>query len=74
MTQTTRPKIRAAVIGAGWYGAQNHIPTLAARPEVALDGVSRLGPAELARSGTTSALRSPRRTTETFSRGGPTSP
>ena len=49
MSQTTRPKIRAAVIGAGWYGAQNHIPTLAARPEVALDGVSRLGPPELAR-------------------------
>lgn len=49
MTHTTTPKVRAAVIGAGWYGAQNHIPTLAARPEVALDGVSRLGSSELAR-------------------------
>lgn len=35
--------IRAAVIGAGWYAAENHIPTLARRPDVALDGVCRLG-------------------------------
>lgn len=49
MTRTIGPTVRAAVIGAGWYGAQNHIPTLAARPEVVLDGVSRLGAAELAR-------------------------
>ena len=42
-------RIRAAVIGAGWFGAQNHIPTLAARPEVVLDGVCRLGAAELER-------------------------
>ncbi len=41
--------IRAAVIGAGWYAAENHIPTLARRPDVVLDGVCRLGAAELAR-------------------------
>ena len=42
-------KLRAAVIGAGWYAAQNHIPALLARPEVVLDGVSRLGADELER-------------------------
>jgi len=42
-------KLRAAVIGAGWYAAQNHIPALAARREVVLDGVCRLGVAELER-------------------------
>ena len=42
-------KIKVAVIGAGWYAAQNHIPTLARRDDVILDGVSRLGAAELAR-------------------------
>lgn len=41
--------LRAAVIGAGWYAAQNHIPVLASRREVVLDGVSRLGATELAR-------------------------
>lgn len=35
--------VKAAVIGAGWYAAQSHIPTLAARPDVLLDGVCRLG-------------------------------
>jgi predicted dehydrogenase len=40
-------KLRAAVVGAGWYAAQNHIPALAARPEVVLDGVSRLGAHDL---------------------------
>ncbi|MEO8857289.1 MAG: Gfo/Idh/MocA family oxidoreductase [Burkholderiaceae bacterium] len=35
--------VKAAVIGAGWYAAQSHIPTLAARPDVILDGVCRLG-------------------------------
>lgn len=44
----TRP-LRAAVIGAGWFAAQNHIPVLASRPEVVLDGVCRLGAPELAR-------------------------
>jgi len=42
-------KLKAAVIGAGWYAAENHIPTLAARADVALDGVCRLGRVELAR-------------------------
>jgi predicted dehydrogenase len=42
-------KLKAAVLGAGWYAAQNHIPVLAARDEVELDGVSRLGADELER-------------------------
>ncbi|WP_309085481.1 Gfo/Idh/MocA family oxidoreductase [Chelativorans sp.] len=41
--------IRAAVIGAGWYAAQNHIPVLAARGDLVLDGVSRLGAEALLR-------------------------
>lgn len=41
--------LRVGVIGAGWYAAQNHIPVLAARPEVVLDGVSRLGAEDLER-------------------------
>lgn len=46
---TTDNAVPVAVIGAGWYGAQNHIPVLAARPDVKLDGVCRIGAAELAR-------------------------
>ena len=42
-------KLRAAVLGAGWYAAQNHIPVLAARPEVMLDGVCRIGAEDLER-------------------------
>lgn len=42
-------RLRAAVIGAGWYAAQNHIPVLAKRDDVVLDGVSRLGAEELER-------------------------
>jgi len=41
--------ITAAVIGAGWYAAQSHIPTLAARSDVVLDGVCRLGAEALER-------------------------
>ncbi|HEV7274702.1 MAG TPA: Gfo/Idh/MocA family oxidoreductase [Devosiaceae bacterium] len=41
--------LRAAVLGAGWYAAQNHIPVLAACEDVVLDGVSRLEPHELER-------------------------
>jgi len=37
------------VIGAGWYAAQSHIPALSAIQGVVLDGVCRLGAAELAR-------------------------
>ncbi len=40
---------RVSVIGAGWYAAQSHIPALAAIPGVELDGVCRLGAAELER-------------------------
>ena len=46
----TEKRLRASVIGAGWYAAQNHIPTLAARSEVELDGVCRLGVDELERA------------------------
>jgi predicted dehydrogenase len=42
-------RLRAAVLGAGWYAAQNHIPVLQSRPEVVLDGVNRLGADELER-------------------------
>lgn len=42
-------KLRAAVIGAGWYAAQNHIPVLAKRADVVLDGVCRLGAGDLER-------------------------
>lgn len=45
----SQAKLRAAVIGAGWYAAANHIPVLASRDDVALDGVCRLGTAELER-------------------------
>lgn len=41
--------LRACVIGAGWYAAQNHIPVLAGRSDVRLDGVSRLGRDDLER-------------------------
>lgn len=46
---SVRRPIRASVIGAGWYAAQNHIPVLAERQDVVLDGVSRLGAEPLAR-------------------------
>jgi predicted dehydrogenase len=49
MSGTTGKTLRAAVIGAGWYGTHNHIPVLAGRPGVVLDGVSRLGAEELER-------------------------
>lgn len=44
-------ELRASVLGAGWYAAQNHIPVLQLRPEVVLDGICRLGsdPLEKAR-------------------------
>jgi predicted dehydrogenase len=45
----TEGKVRAAVIGAGWWGASSHIPALASRSDVVLDGVCRLGAAELER-------------------------
>ena len=42
-------KVRASVIGAGWFAALNHIPVLASRPEVVLDGVCRRGSQDLER-------------------------
>lgn len=42
-------RLKAALIGAGWWGAASHIPTLAGRPEVDLDSVCRLGADELER-------------------------
>lgn len=46
----TEKRLRAAVIGAGWYAAQNHIPALATRSEVQLDSVCRLGADDLKRA------------------------
>lgn len=40
--------LKAAIIGAGHFAYRMHIPVLAARPEVTLDSVCRLGAAELA--------------------------
>ena len=40
--------LKAAVIGAGHFAYRMHIPVLAARNEVTLDSVCRLGPQELA--------------------------
>lgn len=45
----TDKRLRAAVIGAGWYAAQNHIPELAKRSDITLDGVCRLGAEALER-------------------------
>lgn len=42
-------RIRVSVVGAGWYAAENHIPALKARDDVALDGVCRLGAEALER-------------------------
>jgi predicted dehydrogenase len=40
---------RVSVIGAGWYAAASHVPTLRSIPDVVLDGVCRLGADELTR-------------------------
>jgi predicted dehydrogenase len=42
-------RLRAAVIGAGWYAAHNHIPVLASRADVQLDAVCRIGTEALER-------------------------
>lgn len=39
--------LKAAIVGAGHFAYRMHIPVLAARPEVTLDSVCRLGRAEL---------------------------
>jgi predicted dehydrogenase len=43
------PTVKVSVIGAGWFAAESHIPALARRADVVLDGVCRLGATELAR-------------------------
>ncbi len=40
-------KARIGFIGAGWWATSNHMPGLAARQDVELVGVCRLGQAEL---------------------------
>ncbi len=40
-------KARIGLIGAGWWATANHLPILAARSDVELVGVCRLGKAEL---------------------------
>jgi predicted dehydrogenase len=42
-------KARIGFIGAGWWATANHMPLLAARPDVELTAVCRLGAEELAR-------------------------
>ena len=36
-------KVRLGFIGAGWWATSNHMPLLAARDDVELAGVCRLG-------------------------------
>jgi len=45
----SKPVVKVSVIGAGWFAAESHIPTLARRADVVLDGVCRLGASELGR-------------------------
>src|SRR6266446_9785081 len=40
-------KTRIAVLGAGWWAAENHIPVLKSRPDVEIVGICRLGREEL---------------------------
>lgn len=42
-----KDKARIGVIGAGWWAVENHLPILAARDDVILAGVCRLGKNEL---------------------------
>lgn len=42
-------KARIGFIGAGWWATANHMPLLAARPDVEMAAVCRLGAAELER-------------------------
>lgn len=43
-------RIRVSVVGAGWYAAENHVPALNVRDDVALDRVCRLGAEALERA------------------------
>ncbi len=40
-------KTRIAVLGAGWWAGENHIPVLKSRPDVEIAGICRLGCEEL---------------------------
>src|SRR4051794_14705618 len=40
-------KVRVGVLGAGWWATANHLPVLAARDDVQLTAVCRLGKKEL---------------------------
>jgi predicted dehydrogenase len=42
-------KTRLAILGAGWWAVENHIPALMLRPDVEISGVCRLGREELRR-------------------------
>jgi predicted dehydrogenase len=42
------PRVRLGFIGAGWWATSNHMPLLAAREDVEMTAVCRLGQAELA--------------------------
>ena len=44
---SNRQKARLGFIGAGWWATSNHMPVFAARDDVELAGVCRLGQAEL---------------------------
>ena len=43
----TQDKVRLGFIGAGWWATSNHMPVFAARDDVELTAVCRLGQAEL---------------------------
>lgn len=49
-------RARIGVIGAGWWAAQNHLPTLRANPDCEIVAVSRLGAPELERVRTAFAV------------------
>lgn len=42
-----RSPLRVAVIGAGWWAVENHLPVLASRPDVVIRAVCRKGAAEV---------------------------
>ena len=44
---STQDKVRLGFIGAGWWATSNHMPVFAARDDVELTAVCRLGQAEL---------------------------
>ncbi|MCE2527731.1 MAG: Gfo/Idh/MocA family oxidoreductase [Actinomycetia bacterium] len=44
---TNRSPLRVAVIGAGWWAVENHLPVFASRPDVEVRAVCRKGAAEV---------------------------